>query len=43
MHGHFVGVIATAALGERPSAKTHKDFVSKDLEKLIHLIVLFNN
>ena len=42
MHNHFVGIIATAALEEHPSATSYKDFVSKDLKEHILLISLFN-
>ena len=42
MHDHFVGTFAPEALEEHPSATCYKDFVSKDLKKLIHLIVLSN-
>ena len=42
MHNHFVGIIATAALEEHPSATSYKDFVSKDLKEHILLKYLFN-
>ena len=43
MHGHFVWIIVTLALEEHPSATAYKAYVSKDLKKFMHLIVLSNS
>ena len=42
MHGHFVWIIVTVALEEHSSATACNVYFSKDLKKLMHLIVLSN-